>query len=489
MLNFITNSVEWAKRLFGRCVLNDLRLNNRLVDVVSRQADDISAKTNTIFEGDEAGSKGAYRLLRNPRLTPQMLHSGPIQHTVELCEAIPLVITVEDSTDFTFTRVKTVQELVGKVGQGAPKNRKTVRKLFCHTAIAVDARRLEPLGTLYNHTWEREAKEYPDILNMSEEEKRKRRNRKLEVRRAKAYQAKESHKWEGSSRQIAQLLEGKCEWLSVTDRESDCLDYIKYKLDTGQRFVLRAAQNRSLTSGKKKLFEQMKNAPKLGMVELFYPQRGGEKERQVILEVRAQRVTLTRNGKRFKGRERVEVGAVYAVEKKPPKGVKGLSWLLLTTEKIETLEDCLEVLRYYKSRSLIEEFHKVLKLEGCRTEQRRLHNDNMDRLLPLLMAISIRVLQLRSLARMESTQPCDRVLSPPQWQCLWASMNEKRGLNLPLPKKAPSLCWMVESIAQLGGWVKSKKDKKIGWIVLWRGWEKFLTLLQGWDLAKRTGDL
>lgn len=485
MLNFITNTIEWAKKLFGRSTLIEKRLADRVVAVVSRQADNISEKTNTIFEGDEAGSKGAYRLLRNPRLTPQMLHSGPIQHTVELCEASQLVVVVEDSTDFTFTRVKTVESLVGKGGKGAPKNRETVRKLFCHTAIAVDARRLEPLGTLYNYTWEREAKEYPDISNMSEEEKRKRRNRKVDVRRAIAYEAKESHKWERSSREIAQLLEGKCGWVSVCDRESDCLDYIKYKLSMGQRFVLRAAQNRSLTTGKKKLFEQMKNAPKLGTVELFYPQRGEEKERQVILEVRAQRVTLTRNGKRYKGRERVEVGAVYAVESNPPSGVTGLSWLLLTTEKVETLEDCLEVLRYYKSRSLIEEFHKVMKLEGCRTEQRWLHNDNMDRLLPLLMAISIRVLQLRSLARSESTQPCDKVLSQSQWQCLWALMNEKRGLNLPLPKKAPSLCWMVESIAQLGGWVKSKKDKKIGWIVLWRGWEKFLILLQGWDLAQR----
>jgi hypothetical protein len=42
---------------------------------------------------------------------------------------------------------------------------------------------------------------------------------------------------------------------------------------------------------------------------------------------------------------------------------------------------------------------------------------------------------------------------------------------------------MSSWIAQLGGFLARKGDKKPGPITLWRGWKRLTDLLEGWNLA------
>ena len=70
----------------------------------------------------------------------------------------------------------------------------------------------------------------------------------------------------------------------------------------------------------------------------------------------------------------MNVYAVYATEIDCPEGETPLSWMLLTTEVVETIEMAVTILRWYTYRWRVEEFHKVLK-SGCQSERYRLASD------------------------------------------------------------------------------------------------------------------
>lgn len=491
MIHFIADSVAWAKQVFSRSRLPDKRLLSRLIHYASLQAENPFSTTNACCEGDKAASKGAFRFLGNPRTSDKQIVTGPTEETASVCQAIPLVLVPEDTSLIVSRRTQEVVALKEKGHhKGAPKRKVVTRRIYQHSAMAVDAESLQPIGLLYQNTWKR--LEPPTNPKRSKAQKEKRRKRKNQRRKNTPYEKKESYKWERCSREIASLLP-KNNWLSVCDREGDCLDYIKYKLQEEQRFVIRAAQNRSVADSEKRLFELMKESPVQGELQVKVAQRGESPAREAKLEIRARKVILTRMG-RYQGKERVEVGVVRAVEIDPPEGVEGLQWLLLTSESVEVLEDSVKVVGYYKSRVMIEEVHKVEKSE-CGAERRTLGEDALLKLIPILTVIAIRVLQLRGLTTIDGSIRCDEVLSEVAWKCLWADENEKRkkrakgkkrkqrrrGKNL--PKRAPSLKWALEAIARLGGWTDSKNDGKIGWIVIFKGWKELRKIARGWEMS------
>ena len=53
-----------------------------------------------------------------------------------------------------------------------------------------------------------------------------------------------------------------------------------------------------------------------------------------------------------------------AFEKNPPAGEAPLEWRLITTEPIASREQVVQILEWYRTRWLIEEFFKCLKT-GC----------------------------------------------------------------------------------------------------------------------------
>jgi hypothetical protein len=42
----------------------------------------------------------------------------------------------------------------------------------------------------------------------------------------------------------------------------------------------------------------------------------------------------------------------------------------------------------------------------------------------------------------------------------------------------------MTQIAYLAGWQDTKGDGKIGWQKLWEGYEQFLDIFQGWEMAR-----
>ncbi len=173
----------------------------------------------------------------------------------------------------------------------------------------------------------------------------------------------------------------------------------------------------------------------------------------------------------------LKVYAVYAHEVDAPDGEEPVSWMLLTSEVVNSLEKAKTILRWYTYRWRIEDYHQVLK-SGCQAERYRLASGGMKTLLGFLTVIAVDLLRLTYLHRTQPDLPADQVLSEAQLAVLIA----KAG-------KSPAMLtveWAVVAIARLGGYLEHRRNTPIGIQVLWRGWAKLHDLVEGWQLASQT---
>ena len=185
-----------------------------------------------------------------------------------------------------------------------------------------------------------------------------------------------------------------------------------------------------------------------------------------------------------------------SLEIEAPKGVDELDWVLLTSEPLESAEDAMRVVNWYRSRYVIEEYHKALKT-GCQAQERKIQKKKrMDVLLAILAPIALRFIQLREVARQDPEQLCTVFFSEVEWKCLWREENDsskakreqkRSGKQKRMPRKPPSLGWAVEVMARLAGWRDTKRNGKIGWIKLHEGWELLRTKVIGNKMQFKTG--
>jgi hypothetical protein len=476
---FVADVHDWAEQQFGGCDLGDVRRTERLVDYAARQAAEPDASTNAVCAGDDALAEGTYRWVRNSAIDPKAVDEGPFVATVKACSDRELVLAIQDTTTLTFSHA-----LAAKLGSVGGVEGRHVGGVLVHSTLMVDARSREPLGLIDQERWTR------PIAAVCGKSKRRKADQEHKKR---PYENKESVKWEQATQRVSDRLEDTTNVLTVCDREADIYEYITYLVAHGQRFVLRAGQDRCLLTQNGRLFELMRKWPVLGTRLVYISQRGAQRgtqkqnkresrsARTASMSIRKATVKLARPANRRDGPESVEIGVVYLRERNAPKGVEPAEWLLLTGEPVAKRVQVDRVIGYYECRWLIEEFHKAWKT-GCRLEQRRFQSlGNLERFLAVTAPIAVRILQLRTLAQLSPDKSCSAILSRAHWQCLAVKAEPGRAV----PKRPPTVGWATIEIAKLGGWRDTKQTGRIGWQALWRGWSKLEALVEGWSLAQR----
>ena len=451
-------ALEWAQESFGRCELGDERRTRRLVSLGAQLACHAGESPARACRGDTAANEGAYRLLRNAQVTPRAIAEGGFQATAWLAAQTPGdLLAVEDSTTLSYAHG--VAEALGDLGGKADARR---RGFIVHSVLMLAADSGRTLGLLEQSRWQREVSA------------RGTRHARAE----RGYEEKESYKWQVASEQMAERLgETQRRVISVCDREADVYEYLQYKVECEERFVVRASWNRRVTGAQRHLFAALDDAPLRGTQGIQMAQRGGaqgRRARQARVELRAGQVELRApQGRGWLGK--LTVNAVLAVERPPPSGETPLCWQWLTSEPVDTLEAVQRVLRYYALRWRVEDFHKAWK-SGAGVEARRMQTaDNLERIAVMLAFVGVRLLQLREWlastpgegesARAAGECSCAGVLDELEWKVLWVTRHRRAP-----PAVAPSLKWAYETLAQLGGWLDSKRTGRAGWAVLWAGW-------------------
>ncbi|WP_305842306.1 IS4 family transposase [Photobacterium leiognathi] len=447
----------WAQKQFGQAELNDPRRTQRLVALATSLAEQPGIPISKLIISP-ADMEGAYRFIRNDQIKAEDIAEAGFYVTAQEAFEQQTLLALEDTTSLSYSH-HSIQDTLGHSNQG---NRH--RAMFVHSTLLFAPETHTVVGLIEQQRWTR------DI------EKRGQRHQHA----TRPYKEKESYKWEQASRHVAERLgEKMSEVISVCDREADLFEYLTYKHEQQQRFIVRSMQSRCIEEHDNRLYDYASKLLSAGSKELKIPQKGGRKSRTAHLDIKYAPVTLKSpaNKKEFDNISLYYVGCIEQGESDDK-----LAWHLLTSEPVTNKEEALNIVSYYERRWLIEDFHKVWKSEGTQVEQLRMQSkDNLERLSVILAFIATRLLQLRFMNESKelSSSCCERVLKGKAWKLMWLKLEKKK-----LPKEAPNISWAYKSIARLGGWKDTKRTGRASVKTLWQGWFRLQTILEGYELSR-----
>ncbi|NQV24882.1 MAG: IS4 family transposase [Rhodopirellula sp.] len=180
------------------------------------------------------------------------------------------------------------------------------------------------------------------------------------------------------------------------------------------------------------------------------------------------------------GNDPLPLYIVQVTEVAPPAGEKPVDWTLLTNEPVQTFQDAWEVTSWYERRWTVEEYHKAKKT-GCQIEDMQFTTtDRLEPAIALLSVVAVTLLTLREASRRPDakTRPATTMLAPDYVQVLSVWRYHKVRADLTIHD-------FYFALARLGGHQNRKRDGHPGRLVLWPGWEKLQSMLDGYDAASR----
>jgi hypothetical protein len=455
--------------------LGDARLSRRLeklVPVLEAQPD---ASFPDAFE-DTAELEAFYRFVENPNVSFSKVLAGHVRETVIRAAAHDVVLSVHDTTEFDFSG--------GKERKGLGRLRQSGHGFLGHFSLAVTADGTrEALGVVAVHPWAR-TKESPTAQRKAKEITYE-ESRKLPT---------EQDRWSNSVGRVERLLESKTSVIHVMDSEADDYTGIARMVNKDRRFVIRLGYDRLLDPSAegeaKRIKEAIAGAPIVCSRTVKLSRRGrlpgGGKsrtrerdEREATLAVSAGKVVVRRptNIVEEDLLETLELNVVHVWELDPPADVEPVEWHLLTTEPIDTEEEILKVVDYYRCRWLVEEYFKALKT-GCAYEQRQLESyHTLLNGLAMLIPVAWNILRLRTLSRSQPELPAEHVLTKTQVEVLQCRYPK-------LMPEQPTVQDALLTVARLGGHLR--RNGQPGWLVLIRGYKHLLVLEEGVKLARQS---
>lgn len=295
---------------------------------------------------------------------------------------------------------------------------------------------------------------------------------------------RESLRWGQLAMQVEMSSEG-ADCIHLMDREGDNFDLFALLVERKARFVVRGCHDRALTNGHRLEAEIARLKPQ-AYREIQLNERiddGRRKDRlkshpartarSARVAVGGCRLALRRTLSSHSEKHEVALNVVRVWEVSPPAGEPPVSWLLYTTEPIDTDEQLIAIVDYYRSRWVIEEFFKALKT-GCSIEKRQLESyAALSLALAVFLPVAWKLLLARSLSRKLPNAPATVVATQTQLHLL------RHKLNLDaLPQTAEQA---TLAIAKLGGHLK--RNGPPGWLTLGRGLEALLLMQAGWAAA------
>ena len=445
---------RWAEVQFGSCRLGDQRRTRRAVKVAAQFAADPSASTTRQTES-WAGCKAVYRLMNNEDVTFRGLAEPHWKQT--RAQTSGHFLLLGDTTTLDFGAHRDVEGL-SPVGNGGG------RGFLLHSSLMVNAEGEEIVGLAGQTIYHRKPR------------------RKGETFRQRLTRERESKIW-GEVIELVGSAPGGVTFTHVFDRGADNFEVYCRLVLSQTGWVVRVAQRKrrvDTPSGERQRLDQyLDGLPVSGTYELSVPANRKQPARTAEVEVRFGRVFVPapRDSGKFV-RQCGIVGIVMWVvevrEARPPRGVEPLHWVLFTSLPVESFDDAWRVIGYYEKRPLIEEFHKALKT-GCRLESRQYQtSDRLEAVTGMLSVLAMRLLQLKSVARVDPQRPAQAVV-PKRWLTMIRCL--QRGKH----RKISTVREFYHAIARLGGWLGRKHDGEPGWITLWHGFDKFILIMRGAD--------
>lgn len=459
--------------------LGDLRRSMRLIELGVAMSERPTEPFPSMF--DDAQLESCYRLMNNDDVDEMDIYSAHREQSVARARAAGAVLVLHDTTEFSFPlrdddRMRDGLERISFRTQG----------FRAHVSLAVSATDLRaPLGVVAWRPYVRRsalADEHVPFWEMRE-----------------GLFENESRRWDENIEDSEQRL-SECSLIHVTDREGDRYELLAALIERGSRFVIRHRVDRKLADGSS-LRAALESAPELGSRRRVpinrrsqFPEVGTRKQAHPAREARTVELKLSATTVEVKRAQdppadltraqwtqvapTTTINIVRAREVDPPEGEQPVDWVLMTTEPIDTSEAVERVVDIYRARWLVEEYFKAIKT-GCAYEKRQAESAaTLLNVLAVTLPIAWRLLQIRHLAVYAPGRPATDLLSMFELALLRQMTPKYRW-----PDTAPTASDALMAIAMLGGHYRRKQAP--GWIVLGRGFSRFLELVEGAEAMRK----
>lgn len=451
----ITDPARWAAKHFADTDLGDPRRSRRLVQVATALAGHAQGTLPQSFD-TWAELLGAYRLLANPAVRYDQILAPSLAQTHQALRVPGEYLAMEDTTELDYTH-REVADQLGRIGNDGGQGLwlHSTLGLALHGYDATDQPQVRLVGLLAQRYWRRD--EPP--------------HNQRESRWQRLQRPRESQRWAAAFDSLDPLADD-VHWTYIADRESDIYETFGRCRRIGADFIIRANQPRALVAEDGSVFEKVAKAPLLGHFDLALRARPGHAARTAHLSVRVAPATV-RPPHRPGGRK--EPLGLYAVEVREIglRSGQPIHWVLLTNRSVRTLKQAVRLVKTYACRWLLEEYHKVLK-SGVGIEDSQLESlQSLQALLGILTLVAVRLLQWKQQAVADPQAPVTVSAE------VRAILEGKYGR----PRQGWTIHNLLIHIARLGGFLARKGDGMPGWQTLWRGWQRLMLMIQGYQVA------
>ena len=450
---------KWLERELRHVSFGDKRLVKRLIKTVTCIEGKASGSINQSCRG-WSDAKGAYRLFSNKKFDPAEVYSSHYESTQERIKRRKLVFAVQDTSYLDFdSHLKT--RGLGSISKAYTKHK---MGLMLHSTIMLSVEGL-PLGLASQQCWSRAIRE-----ETAQEKSRRRYTSSIED--------KESYKWITALKETMSIIPEGTEVITIGDRESDIFELLWSCQELNSLFIVRNRQNRKFicsNMGKINLQTGLNQISEKKEIIIKVPRKKNETAREASIEIKYMsglipiRPPSLYGSKKHEHKisDKVAVYVIRAKEINPPKGSEAIDWTLLTNIPVNSFEDAIEKIDWYKLRWKIEEYFRVLK-SGCKIENARLATkERLEKLIALKSIIAFKILYLSKAAITSPEESCSKILNPKEWQALYIREHK----TIIMPKDPPTIKQAIIWLGKLGGFMNRKSDKLPGTMTLWRGYE------------------
>jgi Transposase DNA-binding/Transposase Tn5 dimerisation domain len=448
---------NWAESELGTADFGDKRLTERFVKI----ATDLAANPEGSVpqaSGDWAGTKGAYRFWDNKNVTPERIREPHREKAIERAKEYGTILAAQDTMAVNYATHKATKGL-------GPIDAHRTQGILVHSVLAISPDGV-PCGLLHQKVWSRN----------KEDVRTKEERRKLPI------EEKESYRWLESVEATKNAVSAETHIITVADREADIFELFVLPRPKNMDLLIRAKQNRCVQVEDlklKKLWESVEAVSESSETMTTHLEHiPGVPERDVTFTLRWRTVTILVPAQKKKKYQNVTLTAILVTEKEPPEGAEPLSWLLLTSLKVETFAQAALCVRWYRLRWLIERYHFVLK-SGCGLEELQLETaERLERALATFCVVAWRLLWLTYQTRQTPNDSCEVAFQTYEWQALYAFTHKTNVL----PPTPPSLHEATLLVAKLGGFLARASDGEPGVKTIWRGLRRLDDLSSMWLL-------
>jgi hypothetical protein len=444
------NSAErCAAAWFGNAQLGDKRRTLRLVEMAHRALSSPAGRVTQVF-CNAAERQGAYDLLEHDSVSTKAVAEALFVSTANASRTRSRILVPIDGTSL---------QMVDDVGT----------KGFGHIgAFYKGAHGLKVINALAL-TWEGVP------IGLAEQIWWLRQGR-ANGRGSRPGLIRESVRWEVA---VAQIVDRYAVHAPNTtlhflgDREADATRLLQQLMRSGQEFTIRSnATRRILAHGQRRhLLRALKKRRPVATMEVSIPASPKRVARIARLKIRAALMPIVWRDRQSGLRHTAPLTVVWATEGR--RSSPGIEWVLFTNVPTTNGHDACDAVRRYTHRWRIEDFHKTWKTGVCNVEDTQLRSPNaVIKWATILGAVATRIERLRRRCREEPTAAATCELSTGEIEALIFLRSETAKIAVASIDHAPTIVDATAWIAELGGYVNTRRSAPPGATTLSRGFER-----------------